>query len=264
MPSLTLFRPFVLALAALCVAAACRPATAREPVQMSIVDRDSGDWLPQYRHRGEDWIAGVPGHRYGVRLTNTSARRVLVVLSVDGINAVSGQTASVAQAGYVLAPWETAEIDGWRKSLDEVAQFVFTDLGDSYAARTGRPRNVGVIGIAVFEEARPAYNPPPLWRREAGAAARQAAPAAVESASADASAARQRIGTGHGQREWSPVGTTDFERASTAPAQVVTIRYDDTSRLVALGILPHPHRHLHGDAPRAFPEGFVADPPGWD
>ena len=48
------------------------------------------------------------------------------MLSVDGVNAVTGQTASPSQGGYVLEPWETAEIAGWRKSLDDIAQFVFT------------------------------------------------------------------------------------------------------------------------------------------
>ena len=156
------FRPILpqpFALAALLLAAACGPALARhaptgQVVEVDVIDRDSGQWLPEYRHRGDDWIAGAPGHRYSVRLTNTSGERVLVVLSVDGVNAVTGEDAHPSQAGYVLAPWQSTEVAGWRKSLDDIAQFVFTDLPDSYAARTGRPDNVGVIGIAVFREAR--------------------------------------------------------------------------------------------------------------
>src|SRR5207342_2508488 len=205
----------------LCVAlAACTSVQARPLVDVGVVDRDrgyapDGGWLGQIHHRGQDWIEGEPGHRYSVRLTNTSGGRVLVVLSVDGINAVTGQTAHPSQAGYVLEPWESTEISGWRKSLDDVAQFVFTDLPDSYAARTGRPDNVGVIGIAVFREARPiAYAPPtasPPWTEDSrgnqAPQAKSAAPAA-ESSAADAygDVARQRIGTGHGAREWSPVG----------------------------------------------------------
>lgn len=262
-----MFRKLLLAFAALLAASACSPSSARPLVEMTVVDRDSGDWLPQYRHRGDTWVAGMPGHRYAVRLTNTTGRRVLVVLSVDGVNAVTGQTASAAQGGYVLDPWESAEINGWRKSLDDVAQFVFTDLGDSYAARTGRPRNVGVIGIAVFEEARPRYfaygSPAPIARDNGQAHAEEtaAAPAVAESRAADAS--RQRIGTGHGEREWSPVGETDFERASRSPAQVTQVRYDEERRLAALGILPRPYRRARDDPPYAFPNGFVADPPGY-
>ena len=262
-----MFRKLLLILAALLATSACTQLSARPLVEMTVVDRDRGDWLPQYRHRGDTWIAGMPGHRYAVRLTNTTGRRVLVVLSVDGINAVTGQTASASQGGYVLNPWETTEINGWRKSLDDVAQFVFTDLGDSYAARTGRPRNVGVIGIAVFEEARPRYvpypSPAPIDRDNGYSRAEEkaAAPAVAESRTADA--ARQGIGTGHGEREWSPVGETDFERASRSPAQVAEVRYDEERRLAALGILPRPYWRQRDEASRAFPSGFVADPPGW-
>ena len=60
----------------------------------------------------------------------------------------------------MLDPWGSVEITGWRKSLERTAAFYFTDLGDSYAARTGRPQNVGVIGVAVFQE----KAPPIVWR----------------------------------------------------------------------------------------------------
>jgi len=256
-----------LVLSATLLATACLPALARPAVEVDVIDRDSGEWLPEYRHRGDTWIAGAPGHRYAVRLTNTSGERVLVVLSVDGVNAVTGEDAHPSQAGYVLAPWQSTEVAGWRKSLDDIAQFVFTDLPDSYAARTGRPDNVGVIGIAVFREARPvAYDmpaPPPVAsgaRRQAKAAS--APSAAAESGAADSMAA-QRMGTGHGQREWSPVGRTEFVRASRHPSQVSELRYDDIDRLAALGIVPRHWPRYGYDAPRAFPGGFVPDPPRW-
>ena len=217
-----------------------------------------------FGHRGQAWIAGVPGHRYSVKLTNTTGQRVLVVLSVDGVNAVTGQTAAPSQGGYVLEPWETAEIAGWRKSLDDVAQFLFTDLPDSYAARTGRPDDVGVIGIAVFRErqVRPVYAPmpsPPIAAQER-AAGNAAKSAAADSAMAES--APQRLGTGHGQREWAPVGQTEFVRASRNPQQVTQLRYDDADSLVAIGVLPRPYTPYARNTPNAFPNGFVADPPG--
>ena len=261
------FKTLLVSMALAC--AASGPALAADAdalVQMAVIDRDSGRSLPQYSHRGDRWVAGRPGSRYGVRLTNTSSERVLAVLSVDGVNAVSGQTASAAQAGYVLGPWESVEIAGWRKSLDDIAQFVFTDLADSYAARTGRPRNVGVIGIAVFQESRPRRYPlpaPPIARDRDQAdgygdhQAKSANAPAMEAS--DAGSRRQGIGTGHGQREWSPVGQTHFARATRNPVQVSELRYDEPSRLHAMGITTYP-RHRR-DVPRAFPDGFVADPP---
>lgn len=268
-----MFRKTFLISLAMLMTGACSPLSARPLVDVSVVDRDTGEWLREYPHRGDTWVAGTPGDRYGVRLSNTTGERVLVVLSVDGINAVTGETASPSQAGYVLEPWESTEIAGWRKSLDDIAQFVFTDLGDSYAARTGRPRNVGVIGVAVFQESRPRHYPTPVppvarereYRRdEAKAASAPAANGMAREQAAD-SAARQSMGTGHGQREWSPVGQTRFVRATRNPAQVSELRYDDNERLMAMGVIPrtydYPRHGRRNGQPRAFPNGFVADPP---
>ena len=269
-----MFRKTILMSLALLMTGACSPLSARPLVDVSVVDRDTGEWLREYPHRGDTWVAGTPGDRYGVRLTNTTGERVLVVLSVDGINAVTGETAAPSQAGYVLEPWESTEIAGWRKSLDDIAQFVFTDLGDSYAARTGRPRNVGVIGVAVFQESRPRYYPTPAappvargreYERDEAKSASAAAPAASGIAREQAadSAARQSMGTGHGQREWSPVGQTSFVRATRQPAQVSELRYDDSHRLYAMGVIPRriPRHDRRDEQPRAFPNGFVSDPP---
>lgn len=257
-----MFRRLMLVLA-LSSAAACAPLSARDIVELDVIDRDNGQWLPEYVHRGGGWIAGAPGHRYSVRLTNTTGQRVLVVLSVDGVNAVTGQNAAPSQGGYVLEPWESAEIAGWRKSLDDIAQFVFTELPDSYAARTGRPDNVGVIGIAVFREreVRPMHAPPMVHD---GARERAATKAAADSAGSNramAEAAPQRLGTGHGQREWAPVVRTEFVRAGSRPQQVTQLRYDDTESLVAIGVLPRHAVPSARTSPNAFPNGFVADPP---
>jgi hypothetical protein len=171
----------------------------------------------------------------------------------------------------VLVGWGATAIDGWRKNLDEVAAFYFTRLRNSYAARTGRPDHVGVIGVAMFRE-RERVEPHEYAAR--GSAARPAAPplgAAAESADAAASpspardrraesaAARQRLGTGHGERRDSRVSQTRFERRSATPDAVLQIYYDSRERLVARGIIAAPPNH-YGARPQAFPAGFVPDP----
>lgn len=278
-----MLRTATLLLFALSVSA---PALARPLVDLAVIDRDTGRALLPIPHRGEHWIAGDPGHRYAVRLSNGSGERVLVVLSVDGINAVTGATADPSQTGYVLGPWQSTGIAGWRKSHDDIAQFVFTALPDSYAARTRRPDHVGVIGIAVFQEARavqwprsayaapaersrsdgPPASPssmPGRARNEASserAAASAGTGAATDSATHAHQQPAQRIGTGHGAREWSPVSQTGFVRATRQPAQISQLRYDARATLVARGILP-PEQRWQRDRPQAFPNGFVADPP---
>jgi len=249
-----------IALAATAAAAFSMPAFAVGAlVDLELVARDRGEALPTYMHRGTTWVAGGPGSRYAVRLTNRSGARVLVVLSVDGVNAISGETAATGQTGYVLGPWQTTEITGWRKSLTEAAAFYFTALTDSYAARTDRPDNVGVIGIAVFRE----RDLEPAWRRqrdaEAPVAQGAAEPSAAPAPSAKAAARDERLGTGHGEREYAPTSTTTFERASDRPADRVRLRYDSVENLLAAGIVPRPRRGTV--APDPFP-GFVPDPKG--
>lgn len=243
------------------------------PLDVEIFDRTRGQMLPVHRHRGELYVAGQPGHEYEIRLRSREHGRVLAVTSVDGVNVVSGETAATGQGGYVIGGWSSTSIDGWRKNLDEVAAFYFTRLKDSYAARTGRPDHVGVIGVAMFRERVAVIEPQPYESlRAAPPAPASAAPsasadaaAAAESASApgesraERGTARQRLGTGHGERRDSRVSQTRFERRSATPDAVVRIYYDSHERLVARGIIAEPPRH-YGARPQPFPAGFVPDP----
>ena len=149
-------------------------AAAGMPVDVVILDRHTGQVLPVYWHGGERHVAGEPGREYEIRLRNEAGGRVMAVTSVDGVNAITGKTAATLSSGYVLDPWVSLDIDGWRKSMDQAAAFYFTALPDSYAARTGRPDNVGVIGVALFREQAQAMaaGEEPMARGEAAAPAR--------------------------------------------------------------------------------------------
>jgi hypothetical protein len=122
---------------------------------VTVTDRSTGTTLPLHYYRGEYWVAGVPGAKYAIDVRNALGRRVLAVTSVDGVNVVSGETANTAQTGYVLGAYQRYGITGWRKSNNDVAAFEFTASPNSYAERTGRPRDVGVIGVALFRERAP-------------------------------------------------------------------------------------------------------------
>lgn len=143
----------VIGAASLLAMLACSQTTlAARMVDVSIVNRSTGERLTPYRHEGKLYVAGTPGDAYFVELKSNRGDRVLTVLSVDGINVLTGQNAATLQSGYVLSGGQSYGVTGWRKTMDDVAQFVFTALPNSYAARTGRPGNVGVIGIAVYRE----------------------------------------------------------------------------------------------------------------
>jgi len=261
------------ALTALLVVTA--PVHAGHLVDLTVVD-PVGNAFSQTRFRGETYVAGAPGAPYTLRVANRSGERVLVVLSVDGVNVINGQTASPSQQGYVLAPWQQVDIRGWRKSLEETAEFYFTELPDSYAARTGRPFDVGVIGAAVFREVPPPPVPasPPVAyenrgyseRRDAAKSdgarrGRNQAPMAQESqSSADVAAAGSPLGTGHGERRYDPASTTQFLRANNRPDEIVRVFYDRHENLVARGIWPAPAPSYSHREPRAFPDSFTPDP----
>ncbi|MEO8809920.1 MAG: hypothetical protein ABI386_06715, partial [Rhodanobacter sp.] len=195
---------------------------------------------------------------------------------------VSGSTANWSQDdGYVLGAGSTYAVKGWRKSQSQVAGFVFADASSSYASRTGRPDNVGVIGIAVFrsrfaieamardDEAANAERAaaPPMQAKvgrdmPAGAAASAPSLASRAGGEARADKSAEPLGTGFGQRERDDVRSVDFQRASSEPDEVITLYYDTHAHLVARGVLPpmrwSPHR------PEPFPGRFVPDPPVGD
>ena len=266
---------------------------------VTVIDRSTGETLPVHFYNGEYWVAGTPGSNYSVAVANGTGHRMMAVMSVDGVNVLNGQTASVDQSGYVFNGYQRYEVTGWRKSNQEVAAFEFVASPASYAARTGRPANVGVIGVALFNER--VYQPsvsvaPPMYRygnRENGGsdpyssrkrtATESAAESSADSVARGAASApgasaggelakrgdarpemREKLGTGHGEREVSVVSHTSFERAQTSPNETIRIRYDSRENLISMGVIQPPQWHRHGHrAPNAFPEnlGFVPDPP---
>jgi hypothetical protein len=230
---------------------------------VEVYDRTDQRTLAVHEHDGRRYIAGEPGHQYELRIRNRSGERLLAVVSVDGVNVITGETAGQQQSGYVLDGWHGVDIDGWRKSLDDIATFYFTRLSRSYAARTGRPHDVGVIGVALFREHRACCRNHPMNERSnalpESPRARAEADQAEDSAAVMQQQAREKLGTGHGHRESSPARYVDFRRASSTPEQTIVIYYDSRKNLVAQGVI-RKHRWYADKRPQPFPKGFVPDP----
>ena len=239
-----------------------------------VFDRTEGRQLPVYYHQGRAWIVGKPGNEYALRIRNRLGEEVLGVVSVDGVNVITGETATPQQSGYVVPPKQIFDVSGWRKNLGSTAAFYFTALSDSYAARTGRPDNVGVIGVALFKRKRvepPAEivpMGPPLSRQapargddsrmhdSAGAPSSGSARAEVQSRSFS----EEKLGTGHGRIETSQARYVGFERETSYPRETIAIYYDSYRNLVARGVIREPVYPRPQPQPRPFP-GFVQDPP---
>jgi hypothetical protein len=253
-------------------------------VALSVVDRSSNLPMPIYLYQGEYWVAGAPGQAYAIGLASRiKGRRALATVSVDGVNVLTGEDASVLQRGYVLSPATHYSIAGWRKSESEVATFNFAEPAASYAAQTDRSNNIGVIGIAVFPEQRQLPPPPPMLapspaiqadtlRAEKMPASKPSKPKAEMRAdmrvnSGMKMAAPAGLGTQHGERETNVSTITAFNRESNNPAELIQLRYDTVDNLVTKGVLrwlpqapvPAPVRIM---MPRAFPNNsYVPDPP---
>jgi hypothetical protein len=230
---------------------------------------------------GRFYVEACRGSRYSVVLANRTGERIGVVLTVDGLNAISGERDTGRGRMYVLDPWQRTTVQGWRTSLQEVRRFTFVDERASYAARSGKANEkMGWIEVAAYRERRafvrslpPAPTPRPgPYETEGGSASKSEAPnAGAASDSAEAAAppvlgstqARSYPGTGWGPRAEDPVVLVSFD-PEREPSERVTLRYEYRPALVALGVLPRrlpaPHDRLW-ERDQAEP-GF-AQPPLW-
>ena len=233
-------------------------------ISVEVVSDQRGT-LPVFRQGGRYYVPGDHGERYSLRLTNNTGQRILAVVSVDGVNIISGQNASTNQTGYVINPWQTTDIQGWRKSQQDVARFYFTSRSDSYSTRTGRPGNEGIIGVAVFDEK--IRYPQPRGRAPdqevmAESSADSVAGERGRTLSKSAPQAAPQLGTGHGEREYSYSYQTTFDRQPRV-SEVLSIEYDTWTNLQRRGILP---RTRYPQGPNPFPRDngqYVPDPPRW-
>jgi hypothetical protein len=235
------------------------------------------------------YVEARAGARYELRLTNRTGQRIGVKVAVDGLNVISGERDhSGIDRMYVLGPWESTAVRGWRTSLESVRSFTFVDERASYAARSGKANGkMGWIEVVVFRERQPAigygYNP---WmerrqRSEDGAAEeKDAQPSPRDHADAANGAAaappaakgqaeglvrpapgRSFPGTGWGDPMHDQVRLVDFD-AEPTPVENVTVRYEYRAALQALGILPRyePRDRL---SQREGGEWGFAQPPRW-
>ena len=259
-----------------------------EPVSL-VVERPGGEQFGMFPYGNAMYVAGDEGSRYNLRLVNNTASRVEAVVTVDGRDVVSGELGNYKkQRGYVLEPFGSVVIEGFRTSLNSVAAFRFASVGQSYTTQRGTPQHVGVIGVALFKEkerkekAPIAVAPAPYYsaRRKAspGKAARQPFPesepaagddaAFEQEAGADADGAfapsepaptvtpHHELGTEYGESQHSAVHQVEFRRhRKRKPDGYLTLYYDSLRGLEARGIIPSQTHNIGFGDPDPFPAG---------
>lgn len=117
---------------------------------------------------GKAWVEAREGTEFTLKVQNSNWKRILAVVSVDGLNVINGKREDVQTArGYVISGNGSITIPGWRISREQVKQFIFTPKGVSYAEKVGAdPDNIGVIAVAIFEEVQPKMTYWPPYREE--------------------------------------------------------------------------------------------------
>jgi len=242
----------------------------RGPIEVEV--KVAGRTAPLFlaSNRPDRWyLEAREGAKYEIRVRNRTGQRVGFVLAVDGLNAIDGRLSANAsnEPMYVLDPYASSTIKGWRKDLKNVSRFVFVDERRSYAERTGQGNgDLGWIRVTAFHESRPRVGGAIRWResgeeefradgsRELQKDAPQAAPAPEAGRRATngmgvqgggeiaPQAAREPLadanpGTGWGPNQRDRVRTVEFEPRDYPAAQVI-LRYEYRPTLTALGILP--------------------------
>ena len=281
--SLTLSAGLVAAAVSLAVGSAQsgeRPYVAREtsvyqgPLAVNVRIQGRTTPLFQASNRPDRWyLEARQGGKYEVVVRNTSGDRIGFVIAVDGLNAINGLRSHLGadEPMYVLDPYASATIKGWRKDLGNVSRFVFVDEERSYAARTDQANgDLGWIRVIAFHEVGRIAWQAPDWGsrmrsmyRDGGEAAPsaprdardQAAPPLTEGraqrkSGTDINGAPNRVyepaptaeresspGTGWGRNERDRVREVEFTPEQFACAQVI-LRYEYQRALVTLGILP--------------------------
>lgn len=128
----------------------------RELLNGGLVVGITDEWfqvLPGFTADNRCYAIGEANARYAIRITNRTDFAFEVVASVDGLHVIDGRPASYDRRGYVLGPRDTMTIEGFRTSEATIAAFRFGKVSESYAVQMGQSdRNVGVIGVAFFQE----------------------------------------------------------------------------------------------------------------
>lgn len=122
-----------------------------------IYDKD-GSLKPIKIYRDSEdrkWVEAHNKTKFVIEIKNNSYQTFLAVVSVDGLNVITAEKAELKpEGGYVLDSHNSLKIKGWRTSLNDIREFVFSNnKKETYSSKLSNDTsNNGVIGIALFAE----------------------------------------------------------------------------------------------------------------
>ncbi|HEV8481171.1 MAG TPA: hypothetical protein VGR66_10295 [Candidatus Eisenbacteria bacterium] len=240
----------------------------QNPLQVSVKVGNKQAPLYFAQWRPDRWyVEAREGTGYQVKVRNTTNERIAFVISVDGLNAINGERSRLSsnEPMYVLDPYQSMTVKGWRRSMNKIAQFTFIDEEQSYASRTDQANgDMGWIRVAAFRERQDqGWQDEGQIRDDASRGeVRKSGPRPESSRGTTepyaGAAPQSNPGTGWGGTQNDKVHAVDFDPERFACAQVI-VRYEYRSGLVSLGILPKPSDRTHQRDEGQF--GFALPPP---
>ncbi|QAV24383.1 hypothetical protein [Proteus hauseri] len=125
-----------------------------DPINLSILAEDK-KIIPLYQIKNNQYtLYGKENERYIIYLNNINKQKSYeVVVTVDGLDVISGKSASYQNRGYLLRPGDDLFIEGFRKNEQQVAVFRFGLADEGYVNfnTEGDKKNIGIIYVSVFE-----------------------------------------------------------------------------------------------------------------
>lgn len=240
----------------------------------------NGRPIPEVHFNGRTYIEGRKNSEYSLQIRNNTNHRILAVPSVDGINVLNGAECGLESPGFVIDPFITVDIPGWKvEGLPEAGRFQFNPQGakygdeETYAERLGlNPTNQGAIGFMIFREKEvlrwtpPPFDPcrPPIKTFDGGPTVKSVfndggatldSPRGFSSGSSGTCSSvpvssnvcdDAHLGTGWGEAVEFHTHDVEFERADPANPDVVFVYHYDTIRnLKRIGV---PVEQFYGHA----------------
>lgn len=252
---------------------------------MTIVNQSvnvlvNGRKVQEYLHNGMTFIEARDGSEFEIDIKNYGGDRILAIISVDGINVVSGELATPDSSGYIISPYGNETIRGWRKSSSEVGAFKFTIGTKSYATTKNNGENNGIISVKLIREKYPVATwnkileyefihyenptwvsvPYPIYKTSDNTISADSENLTVNYTSCCCEPHNFDLGTTWGSKKNSCVTESEFEKG--IEISTFNIYYASKEGLKQMGINFSKASHVH--IPQGFKRKYAEPPKGWN
>jgi len=111
-----------------------------------------GNPVATYFKDEKTYIEAKDGSEYEIQIKNKNFNRILALASVDGLDVLTGEPSSNDDGGYVINPYDSFKVKGFRYSNEKVGSFKFVSNKKSSVSNQIL-KNCGTIVVKIFCDA---------------------------------------------------------------------------------------------------------------